>query len=115
MPGREEPAARRGLLGWRNNGVCEDGEWFLREARSIRGHVGACGIEIVCAGVTIDRRRDHKRLAEERRRRGPKKKPGRGGGRASFSEPDRRAPVFFWGRRGLRSDPAPAGVIINPS
>ena len=41
-------------IGWRNNGVCEDGEWFLREARSIRGHVGACGIEIVCAGhVTI--------------------------------------------------------------
>ena len=70
-------------LGWRNNGVCEDGEWFLREARSIRGHVGACGIEIVCAGVTIDRRRDHKRLAEERRRRGPPKKTA--------------APRFFWG------------------
>ena len=40
------------------------------------GHVGACGIEIVCAGVTIDRRRDHTRLAEERRRRGPKQKTG---------------------------------------
>ena len=44
---------------------------------SARAHVGACGIEIVCAGhVTIDKRRDHKRLAEERRRRGPQKKTG---------------------------------------
>ena len=71
-------------------------------------------------GVTIDKRRDHKRLAEERRRRrrwasAPQKKPGRGG-RASLRA--RPRPGFFWGaearrRRGLRSDPDPGGVIIN--
>ena len=82
------------------------------------GHMRARQHVRMWAAVIIDKRRDHKRLAEERRRRrrcaAPQKKTGRRG-RASLRA--RPRPGFFWGaarrRRGLRSDPDPAGVIIN--